>query len=168
MSPPVPANEDQRLTVLYSIGVLYTEHEPVFDAICRRAAEHFGAPMAAITLVDREGQWFKAECGLGIDGTPRDVAFCAYAILSDQVMVVPDARVDSRFAENPLVTGHPNIVFYAGAPLVYGENIRLGSICIIDTEPRQFTLDDEDMLTDFADEVAGELWVLASKNARVA
>lgn len=157
----VPSNEEKRLEVLQSLGILDTGRDPQFDELCREAAKRFNAPIALITLVDRDRQWFKSACGLEADGTPREHAFCAHAIMSDHVMVVPDARIDTRFATNPLVIGPPHIVFYAGAPIVYGEGIRLGTLCIIDHEARQISADDVYTLGEIADRISGELWRIA-------
>ncbi|WP_075218153.1 GAF domain-containing protein [Mongoliimonas terrestris] len=161
MPHPVPPNEEKRLEVLQSLGIMDTERDPRFDELCREAAESFRAPIALITLVDRNRQWFKSTCGLDVNGTPREHAFCTHAIMSEHVMVVPDARIDRRFAANPLVIGPPHVVFYAGAPIVYGEGIRLGTLCIIDHKPRQISVDDVYTLGEIADRISGEIWSLA-------
>lgn len=168
MTCPIPQNEEERLAALARVGLLDTARDPRFDALCREAAARFRAPVALISLMDRDRQWFKAACGLGIEGTSRSVAFCAHTVMSDRVMVVPDARSDPRFADNPLVTGWPHIVFYAGAPLVYGRSIRLGTLCVIDTVPRDFGPADEADLAEIADRVSGEIWAFASDRAEVA
>ncbi|WP_181708767.1 GAF domain-containing protein [Chthonobacter rhizosphaerae] len=168
MQYPVPNNEEQRLKVLRGLGVLYTSRNAAFDALCREAANRFDCPIALITLVDQDYQWFKAVCGLDVCGTPREHAFCTHAILSDQVMVVPDARSDARFRSNPLVTDPPNIVFYAGAPLLYGDGIRLGTLCVIDHKPRTMSAEDVYALGEIADRVSGELWALAFAQEEVA
>jgi GAF domain-containing protein len=155
---PVPDNEDDRLRVLRGLSLIHTGYDPAFDDLCFEAAHLFAVPIALITLVDATEQRFKARCGLDIDGTPRDMAFCAHAIMTDDVMLVPDARLDPRFASNPLVTGAPGIVFYAGAPLLYGEGIRLGTICIIDTKPRNLSDTEMSLLVALADRVSGEIW----------
>ena len=100
-------------------------------------------PIAVITLVDAERQWFKAKVGTEVCETGRDVSFCAHAILHDDIMVVPDAAADARFVDNPLVTGEPHIRFYAGAPLTLASGLRLGTLCLIDRAPR--TLDALDL-----------------------
>lgn len=119
-------------------GILDTPPEKAFDRITELAARVFKVPISTVTLIDENRQWFKSCVGLDTSETGRDVAFCAYAILSDEVMVVPDARLDARFAENPLVTGEPHICFYAGAPLRTKSGLNLGTLCIIDTKPRIF------------------------------
>ncbi|WP_127506901.1 GAF domain-containing sensor histidine kinase [Actinoplanes solisilvae] len=133
------AAERERLAVLRAYGVLDTPAESDFDDIAVLAAQLCGTPIAAVTLVDEHRQWFKARVGLDICETAREDSFCARAMLSDEVMQVPDARVDPRFANNPLVTGHPGIVFYAGAPLVTSSGQVLGSLCVIDRETRVLT-----------------------------
>ena len=129
-------NETERLRALHGYRLLDTPPDPEFDRLVKRAAEQFDVPIALMSLVDAERQWFKAKTGLEADETPRSVSFCSYAIEEDAVMVVPDARLDSRFEHNPLVTDDPSIRFYAGAPIVTEEGARIGTICIIDREPR--------------------------------
>jgi GAF domain-containing protein len=108
---------------------------------------------ALVMLIDKESQIIKARAGLNVESTPRSVAFCNYTIRTDAVLVVPDATLDPRFATNPLVTGEPFIRFYAGAPLIYLDEIRLGSLCLIEPRPRQFSLGDKAELTQMAEEV---------------
>jgi GAF domain-containing protein len=151
MSFPVGPNEEERLQALAGTGILGSAPDPVFEALCAQARQAFGVPIALVSLVDRDRQWFKAEQGLGVCETARDVAFCNYTILADEVFVVEDAQADARFAANPLVTGPPFIRFYAGAPLVYSRSIRLGSFCLIDTEPRLFSRGDRAELAVIAD-----------------
>jgi diguanylate cyclase (GGDEF)-like protein/PAS domain S-box-containing protein len=137
---PHPANEDARLARLKSLNVLDSEAEPLFDALTRAAALVAGVPIAMVTLVDADRQWFKANHGLpGATQTPRDEAFCAYTILSDQVFEVQDATKDHRFDANPLVTGSPDIRFYAGAPIILSDGLGMGALCVIDREARQLT-----------------------------
>lgn len=138
---PIPSNEARRLEALRALMVLDTPAEPLLDSIARMAAEVCGVPIALISLVDAERQWFKANVGLpGVNETPRDIAFCAHAIHMDDVMEVPDATRDARFASNPLVTGAPDIRFYAGAPLMAGEDgDRVGTLCVIDRKAHQLT-----------------------------
>lgn len=129
--------ESERLAALERLEVLDSPSEPLFDSLTELAAQTFNAPIALISLVDHERQWFKACVGLDVDHTSRDISFCQHAILSDQVFVVLDAAHDERFRDNPLVTGPPDIRFYAGAPLITPQGYRLGTICVIDTVPRQ-------------------------------
>ncbi|MCG2595673.1 PAS-domain containing protein [Ramlibacter sp. XY19] len=135
--PPSAADEEQRrLARLRELAVLDTAPEPVFDALVRIAAAVCGTPIALISLIDTERQWFKANLGLeGVAQTPRDVAFCDHAIRGNEVMEVPDATRDARFATNPLVTGDPDIRFYAGAPIEMPGGERIGTLCVIDRRP---------------------------------
>ena len=148
--PPLPPNEGERLAALRDLRILDTSPEAHFDAVCRNATALFSVPIALISFIESDRQWFKAKCGIAADGTSRDVAFCTYAILNDDVLVVEDATRDQRFADNPLVTGEPGIRFYAGAPLVLRSGIRLGTLCIIDTKPRTFSASQVVQLEDFA------------------
>jgi len=132
---PLPADEEERLAELTQYELLDTSPEVVFDRITRMAAEFFDVPIALVSLVDRYRQWFKSHHGIDATETPRDLAFCAHVILQDEVMVVPDATQDPRFAGNPLVTGNPDIRFYAGAPLKTRSGQMLGTVCIIDRKP---------------------------------
>lgn len=159
MSIPIPPNEEERLAVLAHLGVLDTSPEPALDALCERAAKAYAVPIALISLVDRDRQWFKSRIGLSCEQTDRKHSFCSHAILSDKPLIISDARKDHRFSGNPLVTGLPSIRFYAGAPLFYGDQIRLGTLCVIDTEPRSLDRVNPSLLQQLADEVAGELWV---------
>jgi GAF domain-containing protein len=125
--------ETARLKALHGYGVLDTPNEAEFDAIVREAAKALGTPVALISLIDEHRQWFKAKVGLEPAETPRSISFCTHAIRGTEVMVVEDARNDARFADNPLVTGDPNIRFYAGAPLKTRDGQRIGTLCVIDT-----------------------------------
>ena len=139
---PQPAAEDDRAERLAALSALDTEADPLFDALARSTAIATGAPIALITLIDNERQWFKANIGFaGLRETPRDVAFCAQTILGPELMEVTDAGSDARWAENPLVTGYPGIRFYAGMPLTLHDGVRVGALCILDRTPRK--LNDE-------------------------
>ncbi len=131
----LPPDESRRQAVLESYCILDTAPEPGFDNITRLARHFFGTRIALVSLIDRDRQWFKSRVGLEATETHRDLAFCAHAILDDCVLVVPDATRDPRFAGNPLVTGAPNIRFYAGAPLV-ADGQKMGTLCVIDDVPR--------------------------------
>ena len=147
--------EKKRLQSLHGYRLLDTPPEPEFDEIVRRAAERFDTPIALMSLVDADRQWFKAKVGLDVDETPRSVAFCAYAIQGEDVMVVEDARDDERFNSNPLVIDDPSIRFYAGAPVTVADGAKLGTICIIDRKPRHdFSEADREALTKLAAEVS--------------
>lgn len=138
-TPATPANEQQRLAALYELLLLDTPPEQRFDTIVEFAASEFDVPICLITLLDHDRQWFKARVGLDACSTARDISFCGHAILQSDVMVIADAALDARFADNPLVTSDPNIRFYAGAPLILPSGMAVGTLCIIDTAPR--TLD---------------------------
>ncbi len=137
-SQTLTTDETDRLTMLGELLILDSGNEPAFDSIARMASEICGTPIALITLVDKERQWFKANVGLpGFYETPRDIAFCAHAIEDDDILQVSDARLDPRFANNPMVTGAPDIRFYAGAPLILPGGERMGTLCVIDHLARQ-------------------------------
>ncbi len=144
--PRRPSNEAQRLKALRRSKLLDSPPERLFDAIVQRAASICKTPMAFLSLVDENRQWFKSKVGLDATETERDVAFCAHAILQDKVMVVPDALSDKRFADNPLVKNDPNIRFYAGVPLVMSDGCALGTLCVVDREPRVLSADQMDQL----------------------
>lgn len=133
---PTPDNEAARLAALYELLILDTPPEQRFDRITAFAAAEFDVPIAVITLVDTDRQWFKAKVGTEVCETGRDISFCSHAILEDAIMVVPDALEDPRFIDNPLVIDAPHIRFYAGAPLVLASGLRLGTLCLIDRRPR--------------------------------
>ena len=136
MKAPLPDNEEGRLKTLNSLDLLDTEAEPEFDELTALAAQICNMPVALISLVDHNRQWFKAKVGLDVSETSRDVAFCAYSILTpDQIMEIPDALLDKRFSENPLVTETPKFRFYAGIPLVASNGHALGTLCVLDYKP---------------------------------
>lgn len=153
-----PEEEKQRLSALRSLGVLDTPPEPELDIITALAADLFEAPIALISMVDQERQWFKSCVGLDVQETERSVAFCGYTIQTDDILAVLDARADDRFCNNPLVTGGPSIRFYAGTPLVLSGGERVGSLCVIDTKPRaEFSERDERSLRRMARQVVNHL-----------
>jgi PAS domain S-box-containing protein len=157
MTVPVLENESARLAALARYRILDSNPEPEFDDLTRLAAAICGAPIALVSLVDRDRQWFKARYGLDTLETPRNLAFCAYAIAQEEPLVVPDARVDPRFADNALVVEEPRIRFYAGAPLVTARGHALGTLCVIDREPRQLTAEQLDALKILARQVMGQM-----------
>jgi ribonuclease BN (tRNA processing enzyme) len=153
----VPDNEAQRLATLKSVGLLDTPADPRFDRITRLASRFFEVPIALVTLVDADRQWFKSCIGLAISETTRESSFCAHAVTYGTTLVVSDALIDDRFAENPLVMGQPRVRFYAGAPLTMSDGTVLGTLCILDTRPRIFRPADVEHLEDFRDLVVAEI-----------
>jgi len=134
---PLPVNEAARLAALEASGLVYSGPEAVFDRLTWLAAQVTGSPMAMLTLVDKERQWFKSRIGIGFAETPRSMAFCSHTILRDDTLMVADAKLDPRFKDNPMVTGAPHVRFYAGVPLVDAAGFRLGALCVMDHEPRR-------------------------------
>jgi formate hydrogenlyase transcriptional activator len=153
----LPATEAARLEGLKRYGILDTPQERDFDDLVLLASHICGTPIAAISIVDRDRQWFKARVGLAVAETPRDVAFCSHAILGRDLMVVPDALKDTRFATNPLVVGEPHVRFYAGAPLVTQDGVALGTLCVIDHVARTLLPEQERALVALSREVVAQL-----------
>ena len=142
--------EELRLRKLQQYNVLDTEREEAFDRITRLVTALLNVPIAAVTLVDRDRQWFKSQEGLKVNETPRDQSFCAHAMIGSGPMVINDAYLDPRFANNPLVTGDPDIRFYVGVPLRAADGTPLGALCAIDTRPRQIDPRELEALNDLA------------------
>lgn len=155
--PPTPYNEAARLQALQSFNILDTPPEERFDRITRLAQQVFQVPIALVSLIDAERQWFKSRQGLGACETPRSISFCGHAILTPNLFVVPDALHDLRFRDNPLVTGDPLIRFYAGFPLTVLGDKRLGTLCIIDRVPRLWSPEDQRLMSDLGQMAQQEL-----------
>jgi len=155
--PPRPANEARRLETLSRYEVMDTPQDQAFDDLVALAATLLGTPIALVTLVDAERQWFKAKLGLDGSGTSRDDSFCAHALGSPDLLVVEDAAQDERFRDNPLVLGDPNVRFYAGAPLVAPDGSGLGALCVLDRSPRTLTNEQADVLRLLSRQVMAQL-----------
>ena len=158
--PEVPHDEARRLRTLHSLGILDTAPEERFDRFTRLARRLFGVPIALVSLVDSDRQWFKSRQGLDATETPREISFCGHAILGADTFVVPDTRRDERFADNPLVADDPRIRFYAGQPLCAPDGSRLGTLCLIDREPRRLAGEDLELLRDLTRMVEDEIAAL--------
>jgi len=152
-----PFNESARLEALRGLNLLDTPPEERFDRLVRLAAKIFGAPIAYISLVDENRQWFKSKDGLALQETPRNISFCAHAILQDDVFVVENLLEDPRFCESPLVLGEPHARFYAGVPLAVEPGLKIGTFCLLDARPRIFGQRDRNVLRDLAELVIHEL-----------
>lgn len=155
--PPIPVDEEERLQTLHDLNILDTPAEECFECITRITKSLFNVPIVAITLIDENRQWFKSNQGLNSCETNRETSFCAHAILQDDIFKVLDPLKDPRFADNPFVTGPPYIRFYAGYPVKAKNGKKLGTLCIIDNKPRQFSEDELSRLKDMAELVEAEI-----------
>ena len=149
-APRIPLDEARRLAALHATRLLNSAPEESFDRITRTAARLLDVPIALISLVDKDRQWFKSRVGLEACETARDISFCGHAVLGDEPLVVPDAAQDARFHDNPLVTGSPNLRFYAGVQLYSVERQKIGTLCVIDRKPRILAPGELDALRDLA------------------
>ena len=164
MNPPIPKNEVRRLKVLWQYDVLDTVPEAVFDELTSLAALICDAPIALITLIDENRQWFKSKVGVNLSETSRDISFCAHAIVKQDLMIVPDATKDKRFKNNPLVVSAPKIRFYAGMPLITPDGHALGTLCVVDLKPRKLTSAQKNALTVLARHVMTQLEIRRHAN----
>ncbi|MDE2431018.1 MAG: sensor domain-containing diguanylate cyclase, partial [Burkholderiales bacterium] len=155
--PDIPLDEGIRLQTLRSLHILDTAPQERFDRMTRMAKRLFDVPISLVSLIDENRQWFKSCMGMDAKESSRDISFCGHAILGDEAFLIPDATLDERFFDNPLVVGEPHIRFYAGYPLKAGNGSKLGTLCIIDTQPRDFHPEDIAMLQDLALMVEHEL-----------
>ena len=157
ISPPVIEDEDARLASVASLRLLDTPASADFDELVELAAWTCHVPIAAISLLDADRQWFKAIVGLDVPETDRDVAFCAHTIAQDQTLIVPDALLDPRFVDNPFVTGDTEIRFYAGVPIIIDDGQAVGTLCVLDTRPRSIFADERRALEIIARQAADRL-----------
>lgn len=157
LEPPTPSDETRRLETLRSLKLLDSPPEERFDRVTRLAKQIFSTPIALVSLVDADRQWFKSAQGLDAPETPRNISFCGHAILDDKIMVVNDAAEDQRFCDNPLVCNDPNIRFYAGYPLSAPDGSRVGTLCVIDRVPREITAEQAQLLRELGRMVEEEL-----------
>ena len=161
LQAPTPSDESRRLAALRALNILDTAPEERFDRITRLAKRLFAVPIALVSLVDADRQWFKSAAGLCAPQTGRDISFCGHTIMGDEVFLVPDTRLDERFHDNPLVTGEPGVRFYAGCPLSVPGGSRVGTLCLLDREARAFDEEDMALLRDLARMTEQELAALA-------
>jgi diguanylate cyclase (GGDEF)-like protein len=159
-APEIPADEAQRLQSLQSLFILDTYPEERFDRITRLACKLFNVPIAWLSLVDQERQWLKSRQGCSVPDISRQNSFCGHAILREEPLVVQDALLDARFADNPLVAGEPRIRFYAGQAIHSPDGSRVGTLCIIDRKPRTFADEDKAMLVDLAAMIDREFYLI--------
>ncbi|MES2346109.1 MAG: sensor domain-containing diguanylate cyclase [Pseudomonadota bacterium] len=156
-APQMPANEAQRIHVLHSLGLLHSAPDERFDRLTRLAKRLFNVPVAKVTLVDTDAVYALSCAGQSSAPVPRELSFCSHTIVNDGMLVVPDTRTDPRFCDNPYVTSAPYIRFYAGYPLAVPGGSRLGALCLVDFDPRNFGDEDVALLRDLATMVEQEV-----------
>jgi serine phosphatase RsbU (regulator of sigma subunit) len=157
ITAPIPLDEQERVAALRALKILDTPPEERFDRVTRLAAKLFDVPIAYVAMIDATRQWFKSKQGLKACQTPRDISFCGHAVLIDEALIVPDALADPRFADNPMVTGEPFVRFYAGQSLKSPDGRRVGTLCVVDRKPRDFSAQDHSILRELADMIEREL-----------
>lgn len=156
-SADLPDNEEERLQKLKELGILDTLEDQAYDDLTQLAAQICGTPIALVSLIDENRQWFKSHHGLDASETPREYAFCSHAILDDQLFIIEDADHDERFHDNPLVTKEPFVKFYAGAPLILESNIHVGTLCVIDNHAHKLNEQQKESLEALARQVVTQL-----------
>ncbi len=155
---PIPENEKERLDAVHRLAILDTKPEKRFDELTREAVEKLHVPISTVTIIDENREWFKSAVGLNEKEGERAISFCGHALLAENIFVVEDTLKDSRFADNPMVVGHPFIRFYAGIALVdHKTNYLIGVFCVKDTKPRIFSVDEIAILMDLAERAEKEL-----------
>jgi diguanylate cyclase (GGDEF)-like protein len=157
IEPEFPDNEAERLHALRTLEILDSSHEERFDRVTRMAKRMFGVEISLVSLVDADRQWFKSKQGLEASETPREISFCGHAINQDGLFIIPNAIEDVRFFDNPLVTGAPNIRFYAGYPLKLRQGVSIGTLCLIDSSPKHLNEEDEQLLKDLGAMIEQEI-----------
>ncbi len=155
--PLIPPDEKTRLDTLRALNILDSAPQERFDRVARLARRLFGVPIALVSLIDADRQWFLSAFGIEVKESSRDISFCGHAILGDEIFTIPDTALDPRFNDNPMVTDSPNIRFYAGCPIKVSNGSKLGTICVIDQSPRNFSDDDKELLQDLARMVEQEV-----------
>ena len=157
IKPEVPKNEAERLYALRTLKILDSSHEERFDRVTRMAKRMFNVSISLVSIVDENRQWFKSIQGLEASETSRDISFCGHAINQDGLFIVPDTTEDKRFFDNPLVTGAPQIRFYAGCPLKLRQGINIGTLCLIDTKPKELDEEEQQLLEDLGAMIEQEI-----------
>jgi diguanylate cyclase (GGDEF)-like protein len=156
-SPEIPQNEAERLHALRALQILDSSHEERFDRVTRMGRRLFGVPISLVSLIDEDRQWFKSAQGLEESETSREMSFCGHAINQEGLFIIPNALNDERFHDNPLVLNAPNIRFYAGYPLKIRKGLNIGTLCLIDSKPREMDEEDRQLLEDLGEMIEQEI-----------